>query len=243
MRIAVLSDIHANLEALDAVLADVRDQGAEEIYCLGDVIGYGADPVACLERVRAACRIRLRGNHEAALLDPAWLARMNPEAAAALRWTAGRLSAADREEIAAWPLVRVGADARLVHGSPFEPAEFHYLRGRLDLESAFRAFGERLCLCGHSHVPLAAEEVVPGVHRLLPATGGMDLEEDKRYLVNVGSVGQPRGGTPQASWALITDQPPRVDLRLVDYPYAEAQAKIRAAGLPESLAARLADGW
>lgn len=243
MRIAVLSDIHGNLEALEAVLADVRAQGADEIYCLGDVIGYGADPQACLHRVLETCRIMLRGNHEAALLDPAWLERMNEDAAAALRWTADRLDAADREVIASWPLVRAAADARLVHGSPWRPAEFQYLSGRWSLEEAFRAFPEHLCLCGHTHVPLAAEEIVPEVLRTLSVTQGIDLQEGGRWLVNVGSVGQPRDGSSLASWVLITDRPPHVDLRRVAYPVAKAQEKIRRAGLPGVLAERLSGGW
>lgn len=243
MRIAVLSDIHANLEALDAVLADVRAQGAEECYCLGDVIGYGADPQACLHRILETCRVVLRGNHEAALLDPAWLDRMNDDAATALRWTADRLDLSDREAIARWPLVRAAADARLVHGSPCRPSEFQYLSGRWSLEEAFRSFPEPLCLCGHTHAPLAAEEIAPNVLRRVSLGKGIVLEAGGRYLVNVGSVGQPRDGSPLASWALITDQPPRVDLRRVTYPVAVAQEKIRRAGLPGALAERLAQGW
>jgi diadenosine tetraphosphatase ApaH/serine/threonine PP2A family protein phosphatase len=241
MRTAVFSDVHANLEALDAVLADIQAARVDAVYCLGDVIGYGADPGPCLRRVQAACSVILLGNHEAALLDESWLRRMNPAAAQALRWTARQISAQDLTEIGSWPVVRASADARLVHGTPNDPAAFHYLQGRFDLENAFRAFPEPLCFCGHTHVPLLAEESGPGLIRVQPGSA-IEFENEKRYLINVGSVGQPRDGRPQARWVLVEDKPARAEIRSVEYDVAAAQAKIRRAGLPEVLAARLSEG-
>ncbi len=241
MNVAVISDIHANLEALQAVLADIRALGLQTIYCLGDVAGYGADPEACLDLVRGACQICLRGNHDQALTDDAELARMNEAAAAALRLHRDLLSPATRSELAAWPLAQSGGDARLVHGSPDVPAEFHYVLSRLDVENAFHAFPEHLGFCGHTHHPLVAEEIVTGAFRTLPP-GRVDLDPACRYLINVGSVGQPRDGRPEARYVVVGDQPPSLEYRFVPYDVATAQRKIRQAGLPEVLAARLAFG-
>jgi diadenosine tetraphosphatase ApaH/serine/threonine PP2A family protein phosphatase len=241
MKVAVFSDVHANLEALEAVLADIRAAHVDEIYCLGDVIGYGADPGPCVRRVRETCRVILRGNHETALLDESWLPRMNPAAAQALRWTARQLDARDVAEIGQWPLVRAGADARLVHGTPNEPAEFHYLQGRFSLEEAFRAFPEPLCFCGHTHIPLIAEEIVPERVRIRSGPK-IEFEDQPRYVINVGSVGQPRDGRKQARWVLVEDRPAGVEFRAVEYDIAGAQAKIHKAGLPEILASRLSRG-
>lgn len=241
MRTAVFSDIHGNLEALEAVLADIRAAQADELFCLGDVIGYGADPEECLHRVQAVCRMILRGNHEAALLEERWLEEMNFAAARAIRWTAARLSARDMAAIGTWPLVRVGADARWVHGSPHEPGEFHYLEGIFGLRDAFWAFPEKICFCGHTHVPLAAAECAPGIVRVLKERE-ITLEPGKRYVINVGSVGQPRDGNPRARWVLAEDKPARICFREVEYDIAAAQAKILKAGLPEILATRLRQG-
>lgn len=241
MRMAVISDIHGNLEALQAVLADIRATGADAVYCLGDVVGYGADPRACLDLVRAQCALTVRGNHEEALLHIAGRQDMSSPAEQALVWTRQQLSDEDLLACAAWPLVLVGVDARLVHASPDEPLKFRYLFSRFDCESAFGVFPEKICLVGHTHLPLLAEEIVPGVLRTYTA-GEIELNTKNRYLINVGSVGQPRDGNPQARWVLVEDHPPRVVFKAVSYNIAQAQAKIRQAGLPESLADRLALG-
>jgi predicted phosphodiesterase len=238
MRIAVISDIHGNLAALQAVLEDIQNTGVDAVYCLGDVVGYGAEPRACLDLVRAHCALCVRGNHEEALLQETWRLEMNSPAAQALTWTRAQLSEADFQEIAAWPLVRVGADARLVHASPDDPLRFRYLVSRLDCEIAFETFAEKLCFFGHTHIPLAIEEVVPGVVRTLSGPV-IELDIQHRYLINVGSVGQPRDGNAQSRWVLVEDQPPRLVYKFVSYNIALTQTKIRQAGLPEILASRL----
>ncbi len=241
MRVAVISDVHGNLEALEAVLADIRRTGVDEIYCLGDVVGYGADPVGCLERLQRTCGLILRGNHEEAILDPAQIQHMNASAAEALRWTRRQLAPAHVAEIRSWPLVRVGSEARLVHASPDEPLRFNYILNRLDLENAFRAFAEKICFCGHTHTPLVAEEVVSGVIRL---TQERDFSPDPacRLLVNVGSVGQPRDGDPRSRWVLVSDQPDRITFKTTAYDVELAHSKILKAGLPVCLADRLKNG-
>lgn len=245
MRVAVLADIHANWEALTAVEEDLRQQEPEAVYCLGDVVGYGADPQACWEWVQARCQVSLRGNHEEAVIHPEREEEMNQAAAAAIRWTRGQLNSQALAAISAWPLVETGADARLVHGSPLEPLAFHYISSRWDAENAFQNFAEHVCFFGHTHRCEVVEEIVPGalrVHPVLEGQGSLTLEADKRYLVNVGSVGQPRDRDPRAKWLLVSGDPPVLEFRAVDYNVALAQKKILAAGLPKILAERLAFG-
>jgi diadenosine tetraphosphatase ApaH/serine/threonine PP2A family protein phosphatase len=251
MRVAVLADIHANWEALNAVWEDLRREAPEAVYCLGDVVGYGADPQACWEWVQAHCPVRLRGNHEEAVLRPEREAEMNPAAAAAIRWTRDQLTAPALADIDAWPLVESGADARLVHGSPLEPLAFHYISSRWDAENAFQHFSEHACFFGHTHISGVVEEIVPGALRVHPVMGApsqdpvqgtLALEADKRYLVNVGSVGQPRDRDPRAKWLLVSGAPLVLEFRAVPYDVAVAQKKILAAGLPKILAERLSFG-
>lgn len=241
MRAAVVSDIHGNWEALEAVWQDIQAARAEVVYCLGDVVGYGADPLACWHWAKQHCRVIVLGNHEAALETGGLQDRMNEHALAAIRWTAGCLSPAEINELKSLPLVYSGADARLVHATPDNPLSFGYVRSRLDVENAFRAFGETLCLIGHTHVPMVMEEIVPGAFRGLQP-GAIRLQPKHRYLVNVGSVGQPRDGNPKARWVLIDSEQGRLDFHQVDYDISTAQKKIRAAGLPDFLADRLSRG-
>ncbi len=241
MRIAVISDIHGNIDALDAVLEDIQRYGVEDIFCLGDVVGYGASPKACLDRVQKHCRVLLRGNHEEALVHELYLQEMSSPAAQALHWTRQQLSENELQVLAAWPLVKVGADARLVHASPMDPIKFNYALDRFSYEMAFAKFPESLCLFGHTHIQAAAEEIVPGTLRWIKGTS-FDLDPKCRYLVNVGSVGQPRDGNPQSRWVLVEDAPARITFHSVAYDVSAAQEKIHQAGLPDILATRLSEG-
>ncbi len=241
MRVAIISDIHSNLEALQAVLKNIRSTEVDEIYSLGDVVGYGADPAACLDLIQSACSIMLRGNHESALLDPSQTAEMTTNAAQAINWTRRQLTSRELGLMANWPMVRVGSDARMVHASPDHPGEFHYLTSRWDIENAFKFFSEQICFYGHTHQPAVAEEIIPGVLRILPPRS-FTMDEKCRYLVNVGSVGQPRNRDPSACWVLVTGHPPEVRFNSVVYDIRAAQEKILKAGLPSQLAERLAKG-
>ncbi|MCK5219274.1 metallophosphoesterase family protein [bacterium] len=241
MRVALISDVHSNLEALEAVLKDIRSTGVDEIYSLGDVVGYGADPAACLDLVQSACKIMLRGNHESALLDSSRKADMATNAVQAINWTRSQLSSRELSLMASWPVVSVGSDARLVHASPDHPGEFQYLKSRWDMENAFKSFSEQICFYGHTHQPAAAEEIIPGAIRILPPRSFI-LDAKCRYLVNVGSVGQPRNRDTTACWVLVTNHPPEVGFNSVAYDIRSAQEKILKAGLPSILAKRLAEG-
>jgi diadenosine tetraphosphatase ApaH/serine/threonine PP2A family protein phosphatase len=240
VRYAILSDIHGNLEALDAVLADAAPR-AEAVLCLGDIVGYGADPLACIERVAARAEAVVAGNHEHAvsgLLDLAWF---NESARAAAVWTRRRLDDDHRAWLGARPLVHVIDDATLVHASPARPEEWEYLVSAEDGYEAFAAFTTRLCFVGHSHRPGAWSLGSSGPAHEPNATETV-LEHGRRYVINVGSVGQPRDRDARAAYAVWDTDEHRVTIRRVPYDVAGARDKILAAGLPTFLAERLSIG-
>jgi diadenosine tetraphosphatase ApaH/serine/threonine PP2A family protein phosphatase len=240
MRYAVLSDVHANLEALRAVLADCRTD-VDSILCLGDVVGYGADPEPCIEIVAERAEFLIAGNHEhgvAGLLPLDWFNRM---ARAAAEWTAARLDADHRAYLADLPLSLQVGDATLVHASPANPDEWEYLLTAEDGFEAFAAFDSRLCFVGHSHRP-ACWSLGSSGPEYRPGTVDIALDGGRRYIVNVGSVGQPRDRDTRACYAIWDQEARRVAIRRVSYDWTEARRKIIAAGLPRVLADRLAHG-
>jgi diadenosine tetraphosphatase ApaH/serine/threonine PP2A family protein phosphatase len=240
VRYAVLSDIHGNLEALRAVLDDA-DGRADDILCLGDIVGYGADPAACVDLIGARARAIVAGNHEYAVIGRLDLAWFNRYARAAAEWTRERLDTDCAAFLGALPLAAELHDATLVHASPRQPDEWDYLVSADDGLTAFEAFATRVCFVGHSHLPAAWSlgSSGPDYER-----GEIDVSLDagRRYIVNVGSVGQPRDHDPRAAYALWDVDARRVTVRRVPYDVATARAKIEAAGLPRFLADRLSAG-
>lgn len=240
MRYAVLSDVHANLEALRAVLADCRDE-VDGLLCLGDVVGYGADPVPCVELVAERAASLVAGNHEYGVtgrLSLRWFERF---ARAAVEWTAEGLDEDHRAYLAALPLCGTLGEATLVHASPARPDEWEYLTSAEDGFEAFAAFDTRLCFVGHSHQPGYWSIGSTGPVRRAGA-GDLALENGRRYIVNVGSVGQPRDRDSRAAYAIWDCAARRISIRRVGYDVAEARRKIFAAGLPRFLGDRLVDG-
>ncbi len=241
MRVAVLSDIHSNLHALEAVLADVDHHAPDSIWCLGDVVGYGPRPNECVAIVRERTDLCLCGNHDLAAVGMLDTADFSGDAGVAARWTSGILG----EEEAGWlrslaPLAeRPGVE--LFHGSPRDPVWDYVLTERTAVASMLETVAP-LLLVGHSHVALAlawdGRELSGGL-----APDGTDVETGgERWLLNPGSVGQPRDGDPRAAWALIDDDPGSATFRRVPYPIEMTQAEIRGRGLPEALAQRLVRG-
>ena len=241
---AVISDIHGNLEALEAVLEDVPDV-VEEIYCLGDVIGYGASPNECCESVRSYEMPVISGNHDLAVTDLSTdLAWFNPVAAAAIEWTREQLTPDNAEFLRTRPRMLQSEETLFVHGSVRDPDEY-ILNGavaRANLAVLTADYPNvQVCFFGHTHV----KTVVPSPDG--PSSGShdtLDLTSGGPYLVNPGSVGQPRDGDTFASYVLVenTQDETRIAYRFVEYDVEKAQAKIRAAGLPGMLADRLAQG-
>ena len=241
---AVISDIHGNLEALQAVLDDVPDEVEGSIYCLGDVIGYGASPNECCDLVRSSGMPVISGNHDLAVTDlDTDLAWFNPVAAVAIEWTREQLHEENADFLRTRPRKIQEGDTLFVHGSVRDPDEY-ILNGAVARENLALLEAEypevRVCFFGHTHV----KAVAPSPDGPSPSSPALDLTSDGPYLVNPGSVGQPRDGDTFASYILAENTPdgPQVTYRLVEYDVEEAQAKIRAAGLPGILADRLAHG-
>jgi diadenosine tetraphosphatase ApaH/serine/threonine PP2A family protein phosphatase len=240
VRYAILSDIHGNLEALDAVLAHAAPR-ADAVLVLGDVVGYGADPVACLEGVSERAQAVVAGNHEhgvAGLLDPAWF---NDRARAALEWTRRTLDRDHHAWLRTRPLILEVDDATLVHASPDRPADWDYLVTANDGYEVFGAFATRLCFVGHSH-RAGAWSIGSSGRAHEPRAEQVELDAGRRYVINVGSVGQPRDGDPRACYALWHVDDRRVTIERVPYDLATARDKILRAGLPRFLADRLSIG-
>ena len=240
MKIAVISDIHANIEALDAVLADAEAQGCGEIWCLGDIVGYGADPNGVVERISQKADATVAGNHDWAAVGKMTLAYFNSHAAAAAEWTAEALTPECRDWLAALPLERVERDMRLVHASPSDPAAWHYVLSVAEAEGEMTTYDESICLIGHSHYPGNFEQTDGDLH--YNREDNITLQSDKRYLINVGSVGQPRDGDPRASYMVLDPDSKEIWHRRVEYDIEAAHQKILEAGLPSFLADRLLTG-
>jgi predicted phosphodiesterase len=242
MRVAVLSDVHANLHALEAVLAAVDREAPDAVWCLGDVVGYGPQPTPCCEAVAARADVCLAGNHDLGalgLLDVE--ATFSPDAAAAAQWTAARLTDADRRFLAALEPSASLHEAALYHGSPRDPV-WEYVLSEESAAAALALTEAPLVLVGHSHVALAIglrEGALQG--GLAPAGTAVALASG-RWLLNPGSVGQPRDGDPRAAWILLDLERGTAQFRRETYDVEATQREIRAAGLPESLAARLESG-
>ncbi len=247
MKIGVLSDIHSNWEALDAVLADAHDQGVEHFVCVGDQVGYNADPHACMERLRSLkCLCCVQGNHDYYAANQEELLHFNPIAKAAACWTRDHLTEEDRQELAQLPLVAQVplsgplASFQVVHASLFQPEEWPYLMDTWSVMNCFRMLKDDLCFLGHSHVPLVFILRQDGVEA--QDTPELPLKEGERYLINPGSVGQPRDDDPRAAYGILDTEARLYLLRRLEYDLPLAQEKIRRAGLPDRCALRLAVG-
>lgn len=245
MRIALLSDIHANREAFEACLADAARRGAERLVLLGDLVGYGGDPAWAVARARelaAAGAILLKGNHdEAAVADRRG---MTSDAAAAAAWTRGVLDAEAKRFLAALPLTAAEEDRLYVHAGAAQPERWDYVRNAEDARRSLEAVEARIVLCGHVHVPAlygltATEKLVP----FRPvADVPVPLAAPRRWLAVLGAVGQPRDRNPAAAYAMLDTATSELAMHRVPYDIAGAMARIRAAGLPDWLALRLAQG-
>ncbi len=249
MRYLVLTDIHANLEALDACLTDAAARGFDDALVLGDLVGYGPDPNGVVERIVALNPSALvRGNHDKVACGLEQAEGFNAVARSAAKWTLDTLTPHNRDWLAALPEGPTIVDdmVEICHGSPFD--EDAYIFDELDAVRALKATKRALCLFGHTHYPVTFELSAEAFDTVGPAAAAesiLALKPGAKYLVNPGSVGQPRDGDPRAAYAIVDTngrKSPRVELIRVKYPVEETQAKIVAAGLAEVLAQRLAVG-
>ncbi len=239
MRFAIFSDIHANLEAIEAVLADAHDQEATHFVCLGDVVGYNANPAECIQLVQELECPVVKGNHDeqAALDSP--LDGFNELAARALLWTRAALDDDQKEWLQQLRLTRLVRDFTIVHATLDTPDQWGYVLNTLDAGASFTYQHTCVCFFGHTHIPVAFERD-GAVHR--KKFERLAIDPGKKYFINAGSVGQPRDGDWRAAYCLFDPEKAVVELRRIKYDLAGAQQKIRQSRLPELLADRLALG-
>jgi predicted phosphodiesterase len=241
MRIAILSDIHANYHALEAALAAADGEGVDEIWCLGDTVGYGPRPNRCCAVIAERAALCLAGNHDLAVTGVLSIDDFNGDAAAAAHWTREVLEPAARAFLETLEPAASRPGVELYHGSPIDPV-WDYVLSEAAAFLSFRTTKAPLILVGHSHVALALSWAGENLGGGLAREGAeVDLAEG-RWLLNPGSVGQPRGGDPRAAWLLIDEEARRATFRRTPYPIDRTQAEIRERGLPEALAERLAHG-
>ncbi|HEY2955306.1 MAG TPA: metallophosphoesterase family protein [Candidatus Eisenbacteria bacterium] len=234
---AILSDIHGNLEALEAVLEDLERVKPASVACLGDFVGYGASPNECIERLRPRLAEAVVGNHDLAAVGRLALNGFHADAAVAARWTDGALTPENRAYLESLPLERIWHGARLTHAAPAAPASWRYVLSARDAKVELAAFGERVCFIGHTHFPCTFERDAAELR--YSRAEAFPLEPGHRYLVTVGSVGQPRDGDPRAAYLLYDDEAGLVRHVRREYDVAGAMRRIVEAGLPSFLADRL----
>ena len=248
MRIAIISDIHANLEALETVLSVIGP--AERFICLGDIVGYGPNPNECVERVRGLPGlICVAGNHDLAAIgeyDHDWF---NAHARAAIEWTQQHLNQSSRDFLGQLPLRAQHDYLTLVHGALPEPMD--YITGPAEALSTFQTMPTPVCLIGHTHVaeyyrlPMPAEatgSLARLEHRYVTEGGAIALDPESQYVINCGSVGQPRDGNPDAACGVFNDEKRTIEVRRIAYPIEEVQRKMTEARLPTLLIERLSYG-
>ena len=240
MRYALLADIHSNLAAFEAVLQDIETKGGvDEIWCLGDVVGYGPDPSACIALLNRYRHVCVAGNHDWAAIGKIATSDFNTDAVAACLWTESQLSPDDVEYLSGLKLVETRGEFTIVHGSPRDPL-CEYIYSAATAGDNLRHFDTKYCLVGHSHVPGLFELAGPAWFRAsLPED--MPLGDD-RCIINPGSVGQPRDGDPRASYAIYDDDEQAICHRRVPYDIAETQRRMMERGLPVFLSERLSGG-
>lgn len=248
MRFLILSDIHGNIDALDAVLARTPRDSYDRLLILGDLVGYGANPNEVVDRIfDLEPDVMIRGNHDKVSTGVEGIESFRRVAAEAARWTHKALTPENLERVAGLPAgpKNVDRDVEVCHGTPFD--EDTYVFDEEDAARALDASRRTICFFGHTHVPVAYVRRGSELTVTHPLPGGpettvINVDKTRRYLINPGSVGQPRDTDPRASYATYDSKKPRVEIRRVPYRIDLAQQRITEAGLPESLAFRLGLG-
>jgi predicted phosphodiesterase len=239
MKYAIIADIHGNLEAFQTVLEDIKSQNVNQIVCLGDVVGYNANPKECLQIVRDLNIPCVKGNHDEYCSSEDALEGFNPHAAEAVHWTRNQLSTEDRQWLRDLKYSRMVGNFTIVHATLDAPQRWGYVFDKLAAAASFPYQNTQVCFFGHTHVPVAfmRDSVVRG-----GTYSKFKIDVAKKYFVNVGAVGQPRDNNPKAAYVVFDVDAGTIELRRLDYDIPTTQEKIRAAGLPERLAERLEFG-
>ena len=239
MKFAIIADIHANLDAFKVVLDDIKQQNCTHFACLGDVVGYNANPKECLDIVRSMGMPCVKGNHDEYCSQEGPLDGFNPAAAEAVNWTRRQLTAEDKQWLRDLKYSRMVTNFTIVHATLDGPQRWGYVFDKLAAAASFTYQNTAVCFFGHTHVPVAfvRDSVVRG-----GSYSKFRVEPGRKYFVNVGSLGQPRDGNPKAAYVIYDLDEGSIEIRRLDYDIATTQKKIRAVGLPERLAERLAMG-
>ncbi|MFQ5602764.1 MAG: metallophosphoesterase family protein [bacterium] len=238
MKYAIISDIHGNLEALESVLKDIDNKQIDSLICLGDLIGYGPNPNECVDIVKEKADYILAGNHDYAPLGKLDLSYFNPWARNAIEWTADHLTQETKDFLLNLPL-KVELDGfTIVHSTPAHPEDWNYIITIGDAVQNFPDFRGQICFIGHSHVPMIISVNEKEDYRVI-RNDSISIDPDLRYIINVGSVGQPRDFIPKAAYAIYDASAKTYELRRVGYNIAVTQNKIMESGLPHFLAERL----
>ena len=240
--LAVFSDVHSNLEALQAVIADMNAHNVSRYVCLGDVVGYGADPVSCLERGRSLPCPGLMGNHDEAAASEGDLENMNLSARAGIEFARRNLSPEQRDWLSHLPLTFEEDDCEFVHGSLDAPSEWWYVISPEDVSLHFEAQSRPVCFCGHTHDPMFWHWNGAKKLAVRHGEGRISIPAEGKTLINTGSVGQPRDRNPDASYAIFNPAERWVEFRRVSYNIAKTKRKIIDAMLPRFTADRLSAG-
>lgn len=239
-RYAIIGDIHANLEALQAVVEDARSCSVTHFACVGDVVGYNASPSECLNLIRELDCVTVRGNHDHYVANDECLEDFHPLAASVIAWTRRQLDDEQMKWLRGLPFHRLTGGFTLVHSTLDLPEKWGYVFDTLEAEAHFNYQTTSVCFHGHTHVPLVFEKRSNVLLREDPAK--VQVHFGSKYFINTGSVGQPRDGDPRSSYVLYHAKSREIEFRRIQYDVAAAQRKNRKAGLPDRLAQRLAQG-
>jgi predicted phosphodiesterase len=239
MKFAILADIHGNLEALQVVLADTKEQKCTHYACLGDIVGYNSNPHECLDIVRKMNIPCVKGNHDEYCSTDQPLDGFNPAAAEAVLWTRNQLNDEEKQWLRELKYSRMVTNFTLVHATLDGPQRWGYVFDKLAAAASFTYQNTGICFFGHTHVPVAfmRDSMVRG-----GTYSKFKVEPGKKYFVNVGAIGQPRDNNPKAAYVVYDTEDGTIELRRLDYDISATQKKILAAGLPPRLAERLAFG-
>lgn len=237
MQIAVISDIHGNLEALNAVIDYIREAGIEKLYCLGDIVGYGPNPNECVELIMEHAEVTVIGNHDHAVLGLTSTEYFNDFAKISTFWTSNALNQKNRDFLTGLNFTHELEEILLVHATPSDPPMWHYILSEMDARFEFSHFDQKICFIGHSHFPIVFSPA--GFSRRTK----QKLNEFEKYIVNVGSVGQPRDGNPKACFCVYDQKTQDIEYVRLAYDVDKTKTKIIQAGLPVFLAERLTKGY
>ncbi len=241
MRYIIFSDLHSNLEALNQFEKEIETIAHDKLVCLGDIVGYGADPNPCVEWVMENVDLTMAGNHDLGAVEKTDITYFNSYAFESCLWTRKKLTEKNKAFLCSLPLDHEEGEVYWVHASPYEPEAWHYVTSKTGGTRNFKNFEAPLCFVGHSHKPIILEQTAEGeVNDYVSEF--WDIEPENRYIFNDGSLGQPRDGNPDPAFMIYDSEEKTVEVRRFEYDLNSAQDKIRSNGLPPYLAERLAEG-